>query len=169
MEKTEARRADRAGREVPAVTRYGENAGDRVCGVVSIGLLGRWASVETRKHRWRIEKKCTADTKQARGADTESREMGEGGYCRNTLSAMAGRASHGAVASGSGFSRDSASYSPLGPVAITVRGPDARTPEEIKAALIAKLAAWTQEAENKGWQPYRIEKSGADKRWPLRN
>jgi len=107
LEKTEARRADRSGRDVVAFTRYGEPAGNRVCGVVSLGMLGRWNSVDTRKHRWRIQKKdCSA------AVFSPVRNPAGNSEVRCNLSSESSRASR--------ISSD------LGPVAITVRGDDWR-------------------------------------------
>jgi len=101
VERGAARTVDRCGREVLAVTRYGETPADRACGVVAFGLLGRWASMRTRRHRWRIERK------------------GRGGRHSSTPVAV-GAEGHGLSAARSGSFSES--FSTLGPVAITVRG-----------------------------------------------
>jgi hypothetical protein len=99
------RTTDPQGREVLAPTRYGEPPADRACGVVAFGLLGRWASMRTRRHRWRIERR------------------GGPGKCasgRLATDAQSGAHRAGQVRS---FSE---SFSHLGPVAITVRKSDFR-------------------------------------------
>lgn len=95
-DRSEPRRVDARAREVLAVNRYGEMPALRACGVVSYGLLGRWASMRTRRHRWRIERKGRGSADVA-AVDRVSSVMSDSGS----------------------FSE---SDSPLGPVAITVRG-----------------------------------------------
>lgn len=110
MDRAEPRATDRQGREVMAVTSYGEQPGMRAAGVCSFGLLGRFASVNTRPHRWRIERKAS--------------DACPGGTGRTAATAYLGRSASTAPMLSSESSRDSASRSDLGPVAITVRGPD---------------------------------------------
>jgi hypothetical protein len=62
MDKKEATALDAGGRgEVVGFTRYGEKGGQRPAGVCSYGLLGRFVVVETRRERWKIERKQTQD------------------------------------------------------------------------------------------------------------
>jgi hypothetical protein len=99
IDRAAPRAFDSAGREVYALTRYGELPADRAQGVVAMGLLGRWASMSTRRHRWRIERKA--------------------GGTRAPLVSGAGVVSPRGVCLP--FSE---SFSHLGPVAITVRKPE---------------------------------------------
>lgn len=113
LEKREPTRPDHMGRELPAMNRYGEPMGERVCGAVAFGLLGRWASVDTRPHRWRIERKAHPVGNVATLAKCDTGRY-LGGSHRTPF--------HGASLSESS-SAAGALFSPLGPVAITVRGP----------------------------------------------
>lgn len=98
MDRAEGRAVDREGREVLAITRYGEMPAMRAAGVCAFGLLGRYQAANTRPHRWRIEIK-------SRCVDTRRTDA---------VNAGAGAGSFSESVSRSG--------SALGPVAITVRG-----------------------------------------------
>ncbi len=106
LDKRDATRIDLQGREVTASTVYGEPAGRKPCGVVALGLLGRWASVETRRQRWRIAR--SENTKKGAVPVVNPQGTGETGADRP-------------AASDSFSGARSALCSDLGPVAITVR------------------------------------------------
>ena len=113
IDRAAPRAFDSAGREVYALTRYGELPADRAQGVVAMGLLGRWASMSTRRHRWRIEKKCGISLSDGHRAPVASRSS-------DSFAATDGRC--GAASYGSDSVLPPNFFSHLGPVAITVRG-----------------------------------------------
>jgi len=129
LDKRDATRMDAHGREVMGSTAYGEPAGRKPCGVVALGRLGRWASVETRRQRWRIER-AVKDPNDHEGAVRVVNPQGT----RET-------GSDRPAASDSFSGAHSALFSGLGPVAITIRngsaakmgGPWLESPREAPA------------------------------------
>lgn len=135
LDKMQPRRADAQGREVLAETRYGEAAGERPAGVVAVGLLGRWACLETRPHRWRIQRDSA--TASHSGVMNPPQSAARGCEAGNPIALNAvgdfmavEPASREISRRGEGDARPAAPISfrsgflPLGPVAITVRGTD---------------------------------------------
>jgi hypothetical protein len=118
LDRAQPRGVDAAGREVQAVTRYGEAPGDRAAGVCSFGLLGRYVTADTRPHRWRIEK-CLHGSQQQ--SDSLPGSVRASATCSRSTT---GDGSAPGTASCSDSSPRSGVFSDLGPVAITVRGPD---------------------------------------------
>lgn len=100
-----------------AMNGYGEPAAPRVCGVVGFGALGRYASVTTRAHRWRIERKCSNLGNSGGGSG--------GAWAGLPAATEHGRCGSGNSKSFGGATADSSPrsgvFSDLGPVAITVR------------------------------------------------
>lgn len=138
MDRAEARATDTAGRDVLAATRYGETPAPRAAGVCSLGLLGRYVAIDTRHHRWRIERKCEQSGSVACSPSSQA------GNSRGSVAALKvsdrsgsglGLSSRSCGGSGSGFdSAPQALFSDLGPVAITVRGTEADQRREVERA-----------------------------------
>lgn len=125
LDKKEATAIDTQGREVVGFTRYGEEGATRAAGVCSYGLLGRFVVVETRQHRWRIEKKCELKSSDSiKGGTSELAARVEPSGAGESSSQL-GLASGQSRWSGIEVLSESAPRSgapALGPVAITVRG-----------------------------------------------
>lgn len=119
MDKADPKREDAHGREVIAATCYGELAQRRPCGVVAFGLLGRWATLDTRRHRWRIEKSAPGSP------------QGEGHHARKISGSPCMTGTAAVLRSDS--SPRSGVRSDLGPVAITVRRPELEAAEVQRA------------------------------------
>lgn len=114
----------------PMSNAYGEGAQPQACGAVGYGLLGRYVSIATRHHRWRIEKcgggSCLPQAVPPRSvASSATRRAGMTAGVKDIRTASGINAPPplgGAGGYGSESARAARSDSDLGPVAITVRG-----------------------------------------------
>jgi hypothetical protein len=137
LDKMHPRRADPQGREVLAETRYHEPTGERAAGVVAVGLLGRWASIDTRAHRWKIQR--ATNTHSHSGVMNPPRPAALGREAGNPIALNAAgdfwvqtgpagvapgaelEGARPALSDSSFFRSGSGLFSTLGPVAISVR------------------------------------------------
>jgi hypothetical protein len=163
---------DPAGRVVLLSSRYGETPDERVSGVCAYGLMGRYNSANTRKFRWRIEKKCltsaSASISRHSDAGSVSAHIGDMAPAPCTVRKFALHGSTSGFKSagsdqflGHDSSPRSGVLSDLGPVAITVRDAAGEAREVDRAAL-----ALADEIAGREWREWMHKPSTWKERPP---